>query len=399
MKGGNSKVGGYLPALRDLIYLDSASVCPPLPGTLQAMQDYYERYPFNYRVGVWSSSVELTELVDNIRKDIAEFIGASSENQVAFTKNTTEAINIVALGMRWRKGDEVVLTTVEHQSNIIPWMKAAEDFGVVVKFAKADSSGIVHPVSVERLISKRTKLVSITEVSNIYGSIQPVSAIQKIAEEHGVLLMTDAAQSAGRLRVDVAASDCTFSAFCGRKSLMGPQGTGFLYGKAEALEELSPLTVGSLAADVKSTKTFSYLDLPYRFEAGVINTAGIVGLGAAVRSLAEIGIGNIRQKVVSLTRYLVERLKEIRGIEIYGPTDPELQAGILSWNMRRLSPDEIVSRLWKSRRIAVASGDQGSPLAIQPLHITGVVRTSVHYFNSREDIDSLATVLKSIRDR
>ena len=119
MKGGNSKVGGYLPALRDLIYLDSASVCPPLPGTLQAMQDYYERYPFNYRVGVWSSSVELTELVDNIRKDIAEFIGASSENQVAFTKNTTEAINLVALGMRWRKGDEVVLTTVEHQSKLL----------------------------------------------------------------------------------------------------------------------------------------------------------------------------------------------------------------------------------------------------------------------------------------
>jgi cysteine desulfurase / selenocysteine lyase len=210
------------------------------------------------------------------------------------------------------------------------------------------------------------------------------------------MFMTDAAQSAGRIEMNVRQLDSTFTTFCGRKGLMGPQGTGFLYGKKDELRKLVPLTVGSLGGQLTSETAFHYLDLPFRFEAGVVNTAGIIGLGAATNSLKKIGAAKIRSRISSLTRELKEKLQEINGVQLYGPEDIELQAGIVSWNLDHLPSEYVASKMWRKSRVAVASGDQGSLLATSSIKVPGVVRSSVHYFNNEQDIDNAINAIKHL---
>lgn len=398
MKLKPNDVRAEIPILRQLIYLDSASVCPPPRPVVEAMDAYYLEYPFNYRVGIFGASSRATDVVDRCRDDIARFIRASPD-EIVFTKNTTEAINTVAQGMGWNQGDEVIITRIEHQSNIIPWIRIADRHGIVLRYAEANSEGFVDPKRIEALITKKTKLISVCEVSNIYGSIQSVDEIGEIADKHAISFLVDAAQSAGRIHTDVSGSNSTFTAFCGRKSLMGPQGIGFLHGKRDALAALEPLTTGSLAAQVTSRNRFAYSGLPFRFEAGVVNGAGVAGIGAAVNYIKDIGVQRIRSHMIRLTEYLVRRLGEIKGVSIYGPIDVQRQAGIVSWNLAGVTPDRLARKLWKAKRLAVASGDQGSRLAIEPLGVEGVVRTSLHYFNLQEDIDVLVDGLEICRNR
>jgi cysteine desulfurase/selenocysteine lyase len=339
--------------------------------------------------------VKATEMVNQTRERIARFVGASSPDEIVFTKNTTEAINLVAQGMKWSKGDEIVVTTLEHQSNIMPWMKMAQDHELVIRFAEADKQRVVSPENLEALVTKRTRIISVAHVSNVYGTIQPVDEIGTMAEERGVPFLIDMAQSAGRMPLSVSSSRCVFGAFCGRKALMGPQGIGFLYGRRDVLQKLDPLTVGSLGGRVTSKDGFEYLDLPYRFEAGVVNTAGIVGLGAAVAYIEEIGLENIRNHIMRLTDYLTKRLGEVKGVSIYSPSDAISQAGIISWNLDGVAAERLAVEVWKARRVAVASGEHGSHLAIDPLGVRGVVRTSVHYFNVREDTDALVDAVEA----
>ncbi len=388
-----------MPYLKDLVYLDSASVVPaPLP-VIKAMEEYLYSHPFNYGVGVWKRSVEAAERVNEARRIAARAIGATSEAEVAFTKNTTEAINLVAQGLDWKPGDEIVLTDLEHQSNAIPWMRAAQEHGGRVRFVPADADGMVDPADVRRAMTPAIRLVACTHVSNVFGTIQPVREITQIAHEHRALAFVDAAQSAGRIPVRADEIGCDFVAFCGRKALMGPQGTGFLWGRLELLEKLQPLTTGSRAANVVDEERFKVNRPPHKFEAGVLNTSGVIGLGRAIQYVEEIGYNAILTHIRDLTAYMIETLRATPKVIFHGSARLDRQAGIVMWNVEGMDPDQVARELDRIGNVAVASGAQGSLLAIKPKGVTSIVRTSVHYCNTRGDLDALAAALRKIVTR
>lgn len=390
------EVRGDMPCLKDLVYLDSASVVPaPLP-VIKAMQAYLYNHPFNYGVGVWRRSVEAAERVNEARRIAAQAVGAAADAEIAFTKNTTEAINLVAQGLDWKPGDEIVLTELEHQSNTIPWMRAAQEHGGKVRFVPADPDGWVNPDDVRRAMSPATRLVVCTHVSNVFGTIQPVTEITRIAREHGALAFIDAAQSAGRIPVRVNEIGCDFVAFCGRKALMGPQGTGFLWGRLDLLRQLTPLTTGSRAANVVNAESFRLNQPPHKFEAGVLNTAGVIGLGRAIQYVDEIGYDAILARIRELTAHMIEILRATPKVIFHGSPRLDRQAGIVMWSVEGIDPDRVAKELDRIGNVAVASGAQGSLLAIKPKGVTSIVRTSVHYCNTREDLDALGAALQQV---
>lgn len=390
------KVRGDLPFLKGIVYLDSASVSPVPVPVIQSMNDYLLKYPYNYGVGVFNASRELVRKVDEARGRVAEFIGAGSDKEVVFTKNTTEAINIVARGLRWSSGDEVIATNIEHQSNLLPWMRLAQDFGTRLKVVKADREGMVDPKEIEKNIGSSTKLITVTHVSNVFGAIQKVEEIAEIAKKHGILYMVDAAQSAGRMPLDVRAIGCDFMAFCGRKALMGPQGTGFLYGRQPLLEELQPLSSGGRAGNVISESSYRPTDLPYRFEAGILNTPGVIGLGRSIEYLNEIGMENIQLRLRELSKWMISGLEEIEGVEVYGARDIGVQGGIISWNIDGMDFHEVACSLDEKGKIYVASGAQGTYLGIKEFGVNGVVRTSVHYYNTEQELKKLFGAVREL---
>ncbi len=387
-----------IPLLSQVVYLDSASVCPPPKEVLAAVDDYYKSVPLNYGVGNFRASREASRRVDWARSTLADFIGAADSSEVVFTKNTTEALNTVCEGLDLMDGDEVILTSLEHQSNLLPWFRLAAERGVKVRIAHPDSSGRVTAAAIEQHLSDNTRLVAVTHVSNVLGTIQPVEEIAALLRPRDVIFLVDAAQSAGRLPVDVSRVDCDFMAFCGRKSLMGPQGTGFLWGRAERLEKLRPLTLGSRAANAVSAGTWQLNPYPYRFEAGVLNTGGVIGLGAAVSLLGRIGMGRVQTHLAQLAERMIDGLQSIDGVAVYGVAGRAYQAGIVSWCLDGVPAHQVAASLDDIGGVAVASGEQGSRLAMDHLGVREVVRSSVYYFNTLQDIDHLLLAVKQLTD-
>lgn len=390
-----NELRAQIPFLQTTAYLDSASVVPVCNRVLEAMSEYAVQYPLNYGVGVFPAAKQAAKKVDEARQKLARFINARDASEIVFTKNTTEAINLAAGGGPWETGDEIILTSLEHQSNLMPWIRLEKERGIVLKIAQADRDGFIHPDTVEALVTPRTKLINVTYVSNIYGTITPVEEIGRIARKAKALYMIDAAQAGGRLPMDVQSSGCDLMAICGRKSIMGPQGTGALYIRKELAEQIRPLNIGSRAGHVLDGETITLNKSPYRFEAGVLNTAGVIGLGTAAEVLYEIGLDVIQSRIAKLTQYMIDELAAIPEVELYGTRDASRLAGVISWNVKGRSWEEIAEELG-ARGVAVASGAQGSVLAIAPLGIKGVIRTSVHYFSTTEDIDALTASLRDI---
>lgn len=357
------------------------------------MSDYYSHRPFNYGVGVSRVATEVVSRVDRARERLATFIGAQSPAEIIFTKNTTEALNLVASGINWNPGDEVIISCLEHQSNVIPWMRLVHEQGIRVTILPVGPERVIDVNTLEHHVSKRTRLLAVTHVSNVFGSIQPVSKIGALARSRGILYLVDAAQSAGRIPIDVNEIQCDFMAFCGRKSLMGPQGTGFLYGKREQLERLRPLQVGSRAANVIDELSFESMPSPYKFEAGILNTSGALGLAAAVSYIEEIGLPTIRSRLKNLSQLLTSELDSIPELELYGPQDIEAQAGIVSWNLHGMDPHHVAKKLDQVADVIVASGAQGSRLVMRQLGVEGVVRSSVHVYNTRADVYRLVEAI------
>lgn len=384
-----------LPFLKKTVYLDSASVSPAPSFVLRKVALYHRQFPFNYGVGVFGEAEHCKAEVDKARGSIARLIGARPE-EVVFTKNTTEAINVVSSGLAFGPDDEIVVTDLEHQSNLIPWFRLGREAGVKVKVVKANHEGLIDPPRVGGALGPRTKLVAITHVSNVLGTVQRVEEIGRLVKKSKAVFMVDGAQSVGRIPVDVAKINCDFFAGCGRKALMGPQGTGFLFGKRDMLERLRPLILGSRAADVVSSSGYQLKPVPLRFEAGVINTSGFIGLGAATEYFQKVGFSKIQTRLRKLTSLLLEGLKGIEGIKIYGSQSLHGQAGIVSWNLDRYESHEVAKSLGEMG-ILVASGAQGSPLAMKTLGIKGVVRTSVHYYNTERELGRFLDCLKSMK--
>lgn len=384
-----------IPLVGKLTYLNSASCSPPPRRVVEAIADYYASMPVNYRSGETPFEKLATSSVDDIRADLAASIGARAE-ELVFTKNTTEGINIVASGIAWKPGDEVVVTQLEHQSNLIPWMRLSRTTGIRLRYAPLEPDGRVSMPGLRETLNQRTRLLAIHHVSNVLGTIQDVAAAAEAAHAVDAMLLVDAAQSEGRIPVDVGALGCDFLVTCARKGLMGPQGIGFLWGREALLRELEPLAVGGQAAIVIDDMTYGTLELPYQHEAGIPNTAGIIGLGAALDYARTFPVDARAAHVSNLTAMLADELRTIEGLTIHSPLDPDVLAGILSWSVARREPRTIADALYGRAQIVVAAGTCGSPLATSFLGVEGVVRSSLHCFNSFEDVRLLVETTREI---
>jgi len=384
------------PFLEEVTYFDSASVSPPPRTTLDAMLDYYLHNPYNYGVGNFEGAEKVRDEVDNVRSILRRYLHGNQDDEVVFTKNTTEAINILANGIRFNSGDEIILSDLEHQSNLIPWFRLQDRENVKVKIVKSGANGIIDPSELRKLISNKTRIIGVTHVSNLYGSVQPIEEIGEVAKESGIMYFVDAAQSLGRVNTEINKVNCDFMAICGRKGLLGPQGTGALYAKKGVLDKLEPTIVGSRGANIDPSYSIKYLPPPQRFESGVLNTAGIIGLGTSVEFLRKLGQSKIETAIHELTAKMLDGLHSIKGVTIYKEPPLEESAGIVSWNLSGLRSFKLSKRLYSDHKIAVASGAQGSSVGLKDLGIEDVVRTSVHFFNSEEDIDLLIKSVKSL---
>ena len=383
------------PLLEESIYLDAASTTPTPKPVVEAMCDYFYNYNVNTGRGAYKLAVKATNEFEKARSRIAKFINAKPQ-EIFFTKNTTEAVNLVARGLPFKKGDSIVLPNIEHHSNFLPWLRLKEK-GVDVRIVKADEYGIVHPEAVEAAVDKTTKLITTTHVSNAIGSVQPIHEIGKIASENEVLFLVDAAQSAGHMKLDVKDIGADFVSFPGHKGLLGPVGTGFLYCKAEHAEELEPLNLGGgTVLDVKES-SFELESIPARFEGGTQNIAGVIGLGAAVKYLEKVGLDRIERHSRRLTDMMYEGVSSMDNTVVYG--SPENIYGIAAFNIDGVNAHDVAKILDELKNICVRSGHHCAIPAIRHLgayELGGSVRASVHYYNTEEEIQTFIESLEEI---
>ncbi|MBI4015605.1 MAG: cysteine desulfurase [Candidatus Aenigmarchaeota archaeon] len=381
---------------KTLVYLDSAATSLKPVSVLDAMNGYYMSYTANVARGVHKLAEEATEEYESGREKVASFIGTKPA-EVIFTRNTTEALNLLVYSLgfgKLKRGDEVLSTVMEHHSNIVPWqfLKAK---GIKLKFVDVNPDGTLKMEQYEKLLTKKTKLVTVTHVSNVLGTINPVSAISKLAHDNDSLLIVDGAQSVPHMPVDVKKLDIDFLAFSGHK-MLGPTGIGVLYGKEGLLAKLQPfLGGGDMIKEVGLQKTV-YNSLPWKFEAGTPNIAGAIGLGAAVDYLQKVGMKKIRDHDKELTDYTLEKLSDIRGMKIFGPKNYKMRSGVVSFELRGVHPHDIASIL-NSEGIAIRSGHACAQPLMDRLGVTAVARASFYLYNTRSDIDKLVLGLEKAR--
>jgi cysteine desulfurase/selenocysteine lyase len=337
----------------------------------------------------------ITATVARARAALARLIGAEPE-EIVFTKNTNEALNLVAAGLPLQAGDEVLLSEVEHQAAALPWMRLADERGIRLAWIPASPEGLVDPADVERRITRATRVIALIHVSSLFGTVEPVGAVGRLAARHGVAYVVDAAQSAGRIPVDVHEIPCDFLALCGRKGPMGPQGISALYGRAEALGRLRPLMVGSRSAIFRETGDYLLAATPFRFESGVLNTAGAIGLGASLGFLDTVGWPAVFDRLGVLGEALWDAVVACPRVTTYGRRDHVGRTGILSFNVEGLDSRDVCLRLWERERVITSPGIHGSPLALRKIGVPGTVRASVHCFNTEEEIARLARGLHSL---
>ncbi len=381
-----------------LVYLDNAATSQKPLEVLEALQHYYRCDNANVHRGVHTLSARATEAYEGSRDKVAAFIRAASRQEIIFTRNATEAINLVAYAwgqQRLQPGDEIILTVMEHHSNLIPWQIVAQRTGAVLKFVELTETQEFDLEQFQSLLSAKTKLVSVVHVSNTLGCINPVEKITAIAHQHGAKVLIDACQSTPHMPLDVQALDCDWLVASGHK-MCGPTGIGFLYGKLDLLREMPPfLGGGEMIADVFLEQS-TYADLPHKFEAGTPAIAEAIALGAAVDYLNKVGMARIHDYEAELTAYLFQRLAEIPELTIYGPqpqADGSGRAALASFTAGNVHPHDL-STILDQAGVAIRAGHH----CTQPLHraiqAQSTARASLYFYNTREEIDTFITALK-----
>ena len=384
----NRKINGM-----PLIYLDNSATTQKPKQVIQAITDYYENYNANVHRGIHTLSEEATIGYENAHKKVADFINVDSVEEIIFTKNATESLNLLAYSLtsQLKNGDEIVLTQMEHHSNIVPWQQLAKHRGLIVKYIKKDKEGKLDKNSIVDTITRKTKIVSVTHVSNVLGTINPVKEIGKIAHEHNAFFVVDSAQGVPHMPVDVKKIDCDFLAFSGHK-MCGPTGIGVLYGRKERLQRMSPfLYGGDMIKEVRFDDT-RFNDLPWRFEAGTPNISEGIGLGIAVDYLKKIGMENVREHERELVSYAMEKLSEIECIEIYGPS-ADSRGGVVSFNLKGIHAHDVAHFL-NEDGIAIRGGHHCAMPLMSVLGINGSARASFYIYNTYEEIDLLKKSLE-----
>lgn len=378
-----------------VIYLDSTATSLTPKQVLSEMEKYYLEYRANVGRGIYELAERATSAYEAARKRIASFINAI-KGEVVMVKNTTEAINLVAHSLKWRKGDKIVTTLLEHHSNYLPWLRCAERYGVKVEAIKPTPQGMIEVDDLEKTVDDSTKLVAMTHVSNVLGSITPVEEAARIAHEHGALLLIDGAQSVPHIKVDVAKLGCDFLAFSGHK-MCGPTGSGALYISREAWEELDPVFVGGGTVESVEEGRFTLLKGPARFEAGTPGIAEAIGLKRAVEYLDALNMDHVVKHERKLGERMYEGLCSMEGVEVYGP-EPKYKLGITSFNVEGLDPHEVALILDASAKIAVRSGMHcAQPLIKQVLKKPkGTVRASLYIYNTKEEVEKFLSAMEEL---
>lgn len=384
---------------KPLVYLDSAATSQKPAQVLRALTDYYENYNSNIHRGIHTLSEEATAAYEDARKKTADFIGASSTEEVIFTRNTTESINLVmyAWGRKYLKeGDEILLTLMEHHSDIVPWIILSREKKIKIKYIPVTEDGHLDLSTLSMLITHRTKLVCVTQMSNVFGTINPVREIVDAAHRVGALCLVDGAQSVPHLAVNMKEMGCDFFAFSAHK-MLGPTGVGVLYGRRDLLAVMEPFQGGGDMISQVFLHEARWNELPWRFEAGTPNIADVIAFGAALDYLTGLGMDAVRAHEKNLTSYALEKLKQIKDILIYGPDDSRERGGVISFNLADVHPHDV-GTLMDEEGVAIRAGHHCCQPLMQHLGVTGTARASFYVYNTAEEVDALCRAIVKVQE-
>lgn len=380
-----------------LVYLDSAATSQKPRSVIEAVSRYYEQDNANVHRGVHTLGSRATDAYEGAREKVARFLNASTPEEIIFTRGTTTAINLVASSYAravCKEGDEIVLTPMEHHSNLIPWQQVAKATGATLKYIPLTEEGTIRLEDAEQVISEKTKMVSIMYVSNVLGTINPIKEIVQIAHKHGAKILIDGAQSTPHMKVDVRELDCDFYAFSGHK-MCAPTGIGALYGKKSLLENMEPIEFGGEMIDHVDLYESTWKDLPWKFEGGTPIIAGAVGLGAAIDFLQEVGLEAIEKHEEHLAAYAIERMSTLDGITIYGPRSD--RAGLVTFNLGDVHPHDVATVL-DAEGVAVRAGHHCCQPLMRWLKASSTARASFYLYNTEEEVDRLIAALQKTKE-
>ena len=378
-----------------VVYLDSAATSLRPRQVVDAEREYYEVYNANIERGVYELSERASEEYELAHEKVAKLLGVKRE-EIVFTKNTTEAINLVALGLEWEQGDNIVTTLVEHHSNYLPWLRIGERYGVEVRKVRPKEDGTFELSDFEKVIDEKTKIVAVNHVSNVLGTVSPLEEIVEIAHKKGALVLADGAQSAPHLKVNLKEIGVDFFAASGHK-MLGPTGTGVLYIKEDHFDLFHPPFLGGGVIEAVYEDSYTLTHPFERFEAGTPNIAGGIGLGVAAEYLMKVGLERIEEHERKLTGMLIEGLLSL-GATVFGPHDPEKKTGVVPFEVPGMPPHQVAMLLWEMGKIAVRSGLH----CAHPLHRyilkrdRGTVRASFYLYSTEEDVEVLLSTLKDL---
>jgi cysteine desulfurase/selenocysteine lyase len=380
-----------------LVYLDSAATSQKPRQVIEALEHYYKRINSNVHRGVHTLGTRATDAYEGSREKVARFVNARFSEEIIFTRGTTTAINLAAQSYArsvCKEGDEIVITPMEHHSNLIPWQQVAKATGATLKYIPLQPDGTIQLQDVEGTVTERTKVVAIVYVSNVLGVINPIKEIAEIAHRNGAKILVDGAQSSPHMKVDVQDLDCDFYALSAHK-MCGPTGIGALYGKKELLEAMDPIEFGGEMIDFVDLYESTWKDLPWKFEGGTPIIAGAVGLGAAIDFLNEIGMDEITKHENNITNYAMEQMSAIEDIEIYGPA--KHRAGLITFNLLDIHPHDVATVL-DAEGVAVRAGHHCCQPLMKWLKQSATARASFYLYNTEEDIDRLVKALLKTKE-
>ncbi|MEQ2527214.1 cysteine desulfurase [Bacillaceae bacterium CLA-AA-H227] len=400
-----SDVRSYFPILNQevngnpLVYLDSAATSQKPIQVIEAVDKYYREYNSNVHRGVHTLGTKATDGYEGARDKVRKFINAKSTQEIIFTRGTTTALNTVAASYgraNLQEGDEIVITYMEHHSNIIPWQQLAKATGATLKYLPLQEDGTILLEDVQKTVNANTKLVSVTMVSNVLGVMNPIKEITQIAHSNGAVMVVDGAQAAPHMKIDVQDLDIDFLGFSGHK-MCGPTGIGVLYGKKQLLENMEPIEFGGEMIDFVDLYDSTWKELPWKFEGGTPIIAGAIGLGAAIDFLTEVGLDNIQAHEHRLAAYALEKMSTVEGMTIYGPKDAAKRAGLVTFNLADVHPHDVATVL-DAEGIAVRAGHHCAQPLMKWLKASATARASFYLYNTEEEIDKLVSGLLKTKE-
>ncbi len=382
-----------------LAYLDNAATVQRPRQVIKALTDFYEQDNANVHRGVHTLAERATKDYEEARKKVQQFINAQSSDEIIFTKGCTDGLNLVASTygeQNIQPGDEIVISIMEHHSNLIPWQQLAKRKNAILKYIELTPDGELDLADARNKITDKTKIVAVAHASNVLGTVTPLKELAAIAHQHGAIIVGDGAQAVPHMAVDVTELDVDFYAFSGHK-MMSPMGIGVLYGKASLLREMSPYQFGGEMINDVHRDQSTWADIPFKFEAGTQNIAGAVGLGAAIDYLNNIGMDNVQKREQELVDYVLPQLIAIPDVQVYGPQSPAKHTGVIAFNINGLHPHDVATAL-DMDGVAVRAGHHCAQPLMEDLGVTATARASFYFYNTKGDADQLIKAIKETKE-